>query len=116
MTKPIDNSGPAFPMQDSQAIHDYASAAMAHVEDYDERDRVYLEARREAICGLTVRQYFAARAPIGWEQVVAIQKHRRIADGGSDGGIAVSNALHAELCFAWADAMIAAGAQPPKEV
>lgn len=58
----INNGGPAFPMQDQQAIHDYAVASVSGITDIDERDRAYLKARADAIGGLTMRDYFAAKA------------------------------------------------------
>ena len=62
----INNGGPAFPMQDQQAIHDYAVASVSGITDIDERDRAYLKARADAIGGLTMRDYFAAKAMQGW--------------------------------------------------
>ena len=61
----INNGGPAFPMQDQQAIHDYAVASVSGITDIDERDRAYLKARADAIGGLTMRDYFAAQAMQG---------------------------------------------------
>jgi len=58
----IDTGGPAFPMQEPQAIHAYAIAAVDGITDPDERDRAYLKARAEAVGGATLRDYFAARA------------------------------------------------------
>jgi hypothetical protein len=55
----IDNGGPAFPMQEPQAIHAYAAAATDGITDLDERDRAYLKARAEAVGGATLRDYFA---------------------------------------------------------
>ncbi len=59
--------GSAFPMQDSQAIHSYAQAKVellssARVDkplSTNERDAEYIQARAEAVGGLTVRQYAA---------------------------------------------------------
>lgn len=58
----INNGGTAYPMQDQQAIHAYAMAACADITDPDERDRVYMQARAEAIGGMTVRDKFAGKA------------------------------------------------------
>ena len=60
-----DTGGPAFPMQDTQAINAYASAKVADVIGTNERDRVYLLARAEAIGGMTLRDYFASQALAG---------------------------------------------------
>ena len=55
----IETGGPAFPMQEPQAIHAYAVAAIDGITDPDERDRAYLKARAEAVGGATLRDYFA---------------------------------------------------------
>jgi len=66
MTK--DTGGPAFPMQDPQAVHAFASAAIDGITNSTERDSVYIQARAQAVGGLTVRDYFAARAMnLGWK-------------------------------------------------
>lgn len=62
----IDTGGPAFPMQEPKAIHAYAVAATDGITDPDERDRAYLKARGEAVCGVTLRDYFAAKAMQGF--------------------------------------------------
>lgn len=62
MSGAIKTGGTAFPMQDPQAIHAYASGRVAELTDTDERDRVYMAARSEAVGGLTVRDYFAGEA------------------------------------------------------
>lgn len=61
----IETGGPAFPMQEPQAIHAYAVAAVDGITDPDERDRAYLKARAEAVGGATLRDYFAAAAMQG---------------------------------------------------
>ena len=61
----IETGGPAFPMQQPQAIHAYAVAATDGIRDPDERDRAYLKARGEAVGGVTLRDYFAAKAMQG---------------------------------------------------
>lgn len=64
-TTPKDDGGPAFPMQDAQAIHAYAAAKTVSVDGSNERDRVYLMARAEAIRGMSLRDHFAAKALAG---------------------------------------------------
>lgn len=55
------DGGAAFPMQDQQAIHAYAMGKVAGMSgDTDERDRAYLQARAEAVGGMSLRDYFAA--------------------------------------------------------
>lgn len=62
MADQVHDGGTAFPMQDAQAIHSYAAAKIVDVTDHKERDRLYLAARAEAIGGMTLRDYFAAKA------------------------------------------------------
>lgn len=65
----INDGGPAFPMQDPQAINAYASAKVAQMPEgssTDDRDRVYLMARAEAIGGKTLRDEFAGLAMQGF--------------------------------------------------
>lgn len=57
-----NTGGPAFPMQNGEAIHAYAAAYDGIDPKSEERERVYIQARREAIGGLTMRDYFAAAA------------------------------------------------------
>ena len=64
--KTIETGGPAFPMQEPQAIHAYAIAAVDGITDSEERDRAYLKARAEAVGGATLRDYFASRAMQAW--------------------------------------------------
>ena len=52
-------------MQEPQAIHAYAVAAIDGITDHDERDRVYTKARAEAVGGMSLRDYFAAKAMQG---------------------------------------------------
>lgn len=65
------DGGTAFPMQDPQAIHAYANAATEaakHV-NVEDRDQTYIAARAEAIGGMSLRDYFAAKAiPVAAEQ------------------------------------------------
>lgn len=65
MSGAVNTGGTAFPMQDPQAIHAYASGRVAGLTDTDERDRVYMAARAEAVGGMTLRDYFAAKAMQG---------------------------------------------------
>lgn len=56
----INDGGPAFPMQEPQAIHAYAIAAVDGITDPDERDRAYIKARAEALGGLFLGEPGAA--------------------------------------------------------
>lgn len=60
-----NNGGSAFPMQEPQAIHAVAVAAIDGITDPDERDREYIKARAEAVGGMSLRDYLAAHADIG---------------------------------------------------
>jgi len=60
----IETGGPAFPMQEPQAIHAYAVSAIDGITDPDERDRAYLKARSEAVGGATLRDYFATHCGV----------------------------------------------------
>lgn len=65
------DGGTAFPMQDPQAIHAYAQAATeaAKHDNVEDRDQTYIAARAEAVSGMSIRDYFAAKAlPIAAEQ------------------------------------------------
>lgn len=64
MAEKIETGGSAFPMQDPVAIHAYATARIAHMggEPDEERERAYVAARSEALGGMTLRDYFAAKA------------------------------------------------------
>ena len=62
MSAKTNDGGTAFPMQDPQAIHIYALAQVEGITDTDERDRAYTAARALAVGGMTMRDYFAAKA------------------------------------------------------
>lgn len=92
----IKDGGSAFPMQDPQAIHAYAAAAIESIEDPDERDRTYMAARGAAVGGMSLRDYFAAHAMQG----LLAQ---------SCGTAMGSDVIHgAQYAYAMADAMLAA--------
>ncbi|WP_343499217.1 hypothetical protein [Achromobacter denitrificans] len=94
----INDGGPAFALQDPQAIHAKAAAAIEGVTDSDERDRLYTQARAAAVGGMTLRDYFAAKAMQG--EVAACHSQRAKPDE------------VATFAYAVADAMLAArGAQ-----
>ncbi|MEG2048478.1 MAG: hypothetical protein RR100_16620 [Comamonas sp.] len=60
-----NNGGTAFPMQDGQAIHAYAAAKLDAAPEGVDRDSFYTQARAEAISGMSLRDYFAAKAMQG---------------------------------------------------
>lgn len=95
----IETGGPAFPMQEPKAIHAYALAATDGITNLDERDRAYVKARGEAVCGVTLRDYFAAKAMQGFA-------------ASNDIGWKSMNHI-AETAYEWADAMLAARKEKP---
>lgn len=93
------DGGTAFPMQDSQAIHAYAQAATeaAKHDNVEDRDQTYLAARAEAVAGMTLRDYFAAKSIQG--MLAALDA----------AGLNYSNpTMMSEHAYAMADAMLAA--------
>lgn len=97
-----NDGGTAFPMQDPQAIHAYAQAKTeaANAADVNERDQIYLAARAEAVSGMSLRDYFAAKA---LESIA-----------GTMGDIFEPHAQSelADCCYKMADAMLAARVKP----
>lgn len=56
------DGGPAFPCQDPQAIHALAIAAVSWIGEGPEREAAYIQARAAAVGGMSLRDYFAAKA------------------------------------------------------
>ncbi|HDV8348798.1 TPA: hypothetical protein RKT01_000534 [Burkholderia vietnamiensis] len=123
----MDNTkhgGPAFPLTDAQSVHRIGAAAIEGITDSAERDRLYTEATARACAGMTLRDYFAAKAmPMAFDYV------RRIdAEGTPDGesasehrlktydfdwptpdeGISGDELYVAQLCYQMANAMLRA--------
>ena len=113
MTK--NDGGTAFPMQDPQAIHAYAQARTeaANSADVNERDQIYLAARAEAVSGMSLRDYFAAKCCAAMVSTI-----RNDGDYMRMRGIAESHALDsvsqffAQEAYKQADAMLAARVKP----
>lgn len=101
----INDGGPAFPANDAQHAHAIACAA----EDMftgtnEERERVYIKARGEAMRGMSLRDYFAAHANA--DDVLAA-----LDDLGRSGGLSQASTCmerNAIARYAHADAMIKA--------
>ena len=57
----IDDGGPAFPMQEFQAIHAFAIAAVADIpeSEVNKRDIEYTKARAAAVGGMSLRDHYA---------------------------------------------------------
>ena len=118
----IETGGPAFPMQEPQAIHAYAVSAIDGITDPDERDRAYLKARAEAVGGATLRDYFAthcgvldADCSIGLAtQLAATQGMEKPIDNKDVmGWHRFWCAVHAAHRYMMADAMLAARKEKP---
>lgn len=108
MSGPIKDGGTAFPMQDPQAIHAYAIGKLEGVSGTDERDRIYMTARSQAIGGMTLRDYFAAHEPLDPNESIgkALAEKltgRRLPDFGSDEFLGQHEFALAAALF-WADA------------
>lgn len=104
-----DTGGPAFPMQDPQAIHAYAQARVEFLSSVKrespmntaERDAEYIQARAEAIGGLTLRDYFAVHASRqdveAQAEVLRAQLHKEIGIAIlPDGWPATARYMHAD--------------------
>lgn len=93
-----NDGGTAFPMQDASAVHAYAFGASHGIKDHEQRELAYIKARGEAVTGMTLRDYFAAKAMNG------ICAHH------DTWGLAESEM--AEHAYRIADAMLAARVKP----
>lgn len=65
MSTERDDGGPAYPMQDAQAIHAFSAGKIIDIEDPEARDRAYLAARAQAVGGMTKREAYAMAAMQG---------------------------------------------------
>ena len=115
--KTIETGGPAFPKQEPQAIHAYAVAAIDGITDLDERDRAYIKARAEAVCGAMLRDYFATHCGVlGDECSTSLAMHLAATQGiekpSDDKDVMAWHrfwcAAHAAHRYMMADAMLAA--------
>jgi hypothetical protein len=113
----IETGGPAFPMQEPQAIHAYAIAAVDGITDSEERDRAYLKARAEAVGGATLRDHFATHCGALGDEVSMVLAAELAATQGvakpSDNKDVMAwhrfwCAAHAAHRYMMADAMLAA--------
>ena len=118
----IGTGGPAFPMQDPQAIHAYAVAAIDGITDPDERDRAYIKARAEAVGGMTLRDHFATHCGELGDEVSMVLAAELAATQGvampTDSKDLVGRhrfwcAVHAAHSYMMADAMLAARKEKP---
>lgn len=61
-----NNGGSAFPVTDVATTHRIGAVAVEGITDTEERDRIYTEATVRAAQGMTLRDYFAAKALQGY--------------------------------------------------
>lgn len=61
-----NNGGPAFPVTDVSTTHRIGVVAVEGITDTEERDRIYTAATVRAAQGMTLRDYFAAKALQGY--------------------------------------------------
>lgn len=104
------DGGTAFPMQDPQAIHAYAQAATeaAKHDNVEDRDQTYIAARAEAVGGLSIRDYFAAKAlQAGLSTLQSPSAVASIVSRAADLGVEIEQ-MFAEDSYRVADAMLAA--------
>jgi hypothetical protein len=92
-------SGPAFPVNDQGLAHLVGVAAIDGITDPAERDRLYVEARARAVSGMTLRDYFAAKALPTLLDICRLDLR--------DEGVSLLDHV-AENAYAVADAMLAA--------
>ena len=120
----IETGGPAFPMQEPQAIHAYAIAAVDGITDPDERDRAYIKARAEAVGGAMLRDYFATHCGVlGDECSTSLAMHLAATQGiekpSDDKDVMAWHrfwcAAHAAHRYMMADAMLAARKPDPQQ-
>lgn len=109
-----NDGGTAFPMQDPQAIHAYAQAKteVANAADVNERDQIYLAARAEAVSGMSLRDYFAAKFASAQATATSSDKGLiRPQYQYPGGGLTVAEEI-AKSAYELADAMLAARVKP----
>ena len=120
----IETGGPAFPMQEPQAVHAYAVAAVDGITDPDERDRAYLKARAEAVGGATLRDHFATHCgALGDEVSMALAAELAATQGVEKPSDSKDQmgwhrfwcAVHAAHRYMMADAMLAARKPNPNQ-
>ena len=93
-----NNGGPAFPSSENGTSHTIAMAAMLQLPENastDEKDKIYIQTKAKAMQGMSLRDYFAAKAMQG------ICSH-------ADTWGLISNEKIAAASYDLADAMLAA--------
>lgn len=106
----MNKNDPAFPMQDRDSIHAKAQASLLGIDDVEQRNVTYMQARAAAIGGLTARQYAAIHlcipdSGVDWLDAMIRRKQRDDLAAKMLEGVA-SNPANA---YAVADAMLKVG-------
>lgn len=102
-----DSGGPAFPCSENGTSHTIAMAAMLELPETastDEKDKVYISTKANAMQGMSLRDYFAAKCDIS--QYAPVDVFYRTYGRNPDASELA--ALIAELRYIEADAMLAA--------
>lgn len=98
-----ETGGPAFPCSENGTSHTIAMAAMLQLPETastDEKDKVYIQTKANAMQGMSLRDYFAAKALQGTLASPQIK-------GNSDLD-SWRHADFAQFAYSLADAMLAA--------
>ncbi|QKV66498.1 hypothetical protein HUW52_27475 [Pseudomonas sp. 43A] len=101
-----DTGGPAFPCSENGTSHTIAMAAMlelAPTATTDEKDKVYIQTKAQAMQGMSLRDYFAGKALDGFMHWALDQPHFTDYDTA-----AKAAAGYAKSAYTIADAMLAA--------
>lgn len=99
MTTAAKHGGPAFPISSPGGLHAIGAAALGVNQSPELREGAYLEAREKAAMGMTLRDYFAAKA-------LPVAAERMITDG-FNSSVGQFADLVAALSYLMADAMLA---------
>ena len=78
-----DHGGPAFPSSENGTAHTIAMAAMLQLPENastDEKDKIYIQTKAQAMQGMSLRDYFAAKAMQGMLAVPDDQRYGDRAD------------------------------------
>ncbi|AQQ20222.1 hypothetical protein [Burkholderia cenocepacia] len=106
------HGGPAFPLADAQSVHRIGAAAIEGITDSAERDRVYIEATARACAGMTLRDYFAIRAPEPTAERISMEhtsdRNRNPYNDEHRPKLRSDVEIRCDLAYEYADAMIRA--------
>lgn len=100
----LKHGGNAFPVGGHGEAHRIGAEAIQGITDPDERDRVYIAVAAQAAQGMTLRDYFAAKAMQGY---LANPWQAKELDETGDSSTEQMRIV-AEISYAMADAMLVA--------